>query len=542
MGMIKKLLFLLAFIGFFAEYSTAQIDTSRVFEWNGRQVKYMKIPKGKTLYSLSKETNTPQDSLIAINPELSNGLKTGMIIKIPVGFVAKGVNKPSEKHNASLEHIVKSGETAFGISKKYGLSAEELYRQNPEARNGLKVGSVLVIHPKSGSKIPEKAEQQINQEAEPEKIAQESTKQLDEPSSSCALKGINKPREISVSFLLPFFAAGEEMNAKSKIGLDFYSGCKLALDSLKRAGFVIKARIFDTQSDSSAISKILDKTEFKESELIIGPLYASDFKAVSSFANKKGIPIISPFSQSDAILENAPSAIKITPDQKTMLEEMSRFLLKEKKMANFTLIRNSNAKDQDATNWIADIFKNEGNLPEGKFKEVTYSGVNEVIENLNESSENILIFPTSVQVQVIDAIARLSNNRLGKRITLVGLNDWNSYENIEFDHLNNLNFTYAAPTKPDFSSSASKSFQKKFKEEFKGEPTNYAFQGFDATLFFIDALTRFEKPTLSCLEKMALECGINSCYKFSRTGKDNGLENRYVNILQLNDFVAKKLN
>jgi LysM repeat protein/ABC-type branched-subunit amino acid transport system substrate-binding protein len=542
MGMIKKLLFLLAFIGFFAEYSTAQIDTSRVFEWNGRQVKYMKIPKGKTLYSLSKETNTPQDSLIAINPELSNGLKTGMIIKIPVGFVAKGVNKPSEKHNASLEHIVKSGETAFGISKKYGLSAEELYRQNPEARNGLKVGSVLVIHPKSGSKIPEKAEQQINQEAEPEKIAQESTKQLDEPSSSCALKGINKPREISVSFLLPFFAAGEEMNAKSKIGLDFYSGCKLALDSLKRAGFVIKARIFDTQSDSSAISKILDKAEFKESELIIGPLYASDFKAVSSFANKKGIPIISPFSQSDAILENAPSAIKITPDQKTMLEEMSRFLLKEKKMANFTLIRNSNAKDQDATNWIADIFKNEGNLPEGKFKEVTYSGVNEVIENLNESSENILIFPTSVQVQVIDAIARLSNNRLGKRITLVGLNDWNSYENIEFDHLNNLNFTYAAPTKPDFSSSASKSFQKKFKEEFKGEPTNYAFQGFDATLFFIDALTRFEKPTLSCLEKMALECGINSCYKFSRTGKDNGLENRYVNILQLNDFVAKKLN
>lgn len=540
--MIKKLLFLLAFIGFFVEHSLAQQDTSRVYEWNGRQVKYIKIPKGKTLYSLSKETNTPQDSLIALNPELSNGLKTGMIIKIPVGFVAKGVNKPTEKHNASLEHTVKSGETAFGISKKYGLSAEELYRQNPEARNGLKVGSVLVIHPKSGSKIPEKAEQQINQEAEPEKIAQESTKQLDESPSPCELKGSNKPREISVSFLLPFFATGEEMNAKSKIGLDFYSGCKLALDSLKRAGFVINARIFDTQSDSSAISKIIDKPEFKESELIIGPLYASDFKAVSSFANKKGIPIISPFSQSDAILENAPSAIKITPDQKTMLEEMSRFLMKEKKMANFTLIRNSNAKDQDAANWISDIFKNEGNLPDGKFKEVTYSGVNEVIENLNESSENILIFPTSVQVQVIDAIARLSNNRLGKRITLVGLNDWNSYENIEFDHLNNLNFTYAAPTKPDFSSSASKSFQKKFKEEFKGEPTNYAFQGFDATLFFIDALTRFEKPTLSCLEKMALECGINSCYKFSRTGKDNGLENRYVNILQLNDFVAKKLN
>jgi hypothetical protein len=98
----------------------------------------------------------------------------------------------------------------------------------------------------------------------------------------------------------------------------------LALDSLKRAGFVINARVFDTQSDSSAITKILDKPEFQKSELIIGPLYASDFKVVSSFANKKGIPIVSPFSQSVAILENAPNAIKITPDQKTLLEEMNQ--------------------------------------------------------------------------------------------------------------------------------------------------------------------------------------------------------------------------
>ena len=540
--MIKKLLFLIAFISLFVDQTNAQQDTSRIYEWNGRQVKYMKIPKGKTLYSLSKETNTPQDSLIAINPELSNGLKTGMTIRIPVGFILKNTGKQDEKRHSSLEHTVKAGETAFGISKKYGLTTEELFRQNPEARNGLKVGTVLNIHPKSGGKIPEKAEQQINKEAEPEKAENQQSIELQKASADCNLKDSKKSKEINVSFLLPFFATGDEMNAKSKIGLEFFSGCKLALDSLKRAGFVINARVFDTQSDSSAITKILDKPEFQKSELIIGPLYASDFKVVSSFANKKGIPIVSPFSQSVAILENAPNAIKITPDQKTLLEEMSRYLLKEKKMATFTLIRNSNAKDQDAANWIAEVFKNEGNLPEGKFKEITYSGVNEVIENLSESSENIIIFPTSVQVQVIDAIARMSNSRIGKRITLVGLNDWNSYENIEFDHLNNLNFTYAAPTKPNFSSSESKSFQKKFKEEFKGEPTNYAYQGFDATLFFIDALTRFENPSLSCLEKMAQECGLNSCYKFSRTGKDNGLENRYVNILQLNDFVAKKLN
>jgi LysM repeat protein len=126
MGMIKKLLILLAFTGSFVDQTLAQQDTSRVYEWNGRQVKYMKIPKGKTMYSLSKETNITQDSLIAINPELSNGLKTGMTIRIPVGFISKTADKQTEKQNSSLEHIVKTGETAFGISKKYGLTTEEL--------------------------------------------------------------------------------------------------------------------------------------------------------------------------------------------------------------------------------------------------------------------------------------------------------------------------------------------------------------------------------------------------------------------------------
>lgn len=540
MGMIKYLVCLFAFLGLFVDHATAQQDTSRVYEWNGRMVKNVKILKGQTLYSLSRETKTPQDSLIAINPELVNGLKTGMIVRIPMGFVEKP--KGISKRASSTEHTVKTGETAFSIGKKYGLSSEELFQQNPDARNGLKVGTVLVINPKSGGKIPEKAEQQINKEGEPDKMDSTSPAVVDTDQSLCIEKKKGEVRSLKVAFLLPFFASGEEMNAKSKIGLEFYSGCKIALDSLKKAGFNINARIFDTQSDSSAISKIIETADFKESELIIGPLYASDFKTVSSFANKKGIPIVSPFSQSDALLENSPNAVKITPDQKTLLEELSRFLLKDRKAATFTLIRNSNAKDQDAANWISEIFKNEGNLNEGKFKEVVFSGVNEILSNLNESTENILIFPTSVQVQVIDAIAKLSSNRLGKRITLVGLNEWNGYENIEFDHLNNLNFTYAAPTKPDFTSPASKSFQRKFRDEFKGEPTNYAYQGFDATLFFVDALTRFEKPTLSCLEKMAVACGINSCYNFARNGKDNGLENRYVNILQLNDFVAKKLN
>ena len=160
--MIKNLILLLAFTSFLTSHAYSQQDTSRLYEWNGRMVKYVKIQKGKTLYSLSKETNTLQDSIIAINPELSNGLKTGMVIRIPMGFVEFQGKNESPKRNASIEHLVKAGETAFSIAKKYGLTTDELFRQNPESRAGLKVGAVLKINPKSGGKQPEKSEQQIN--------------------------------------------------------------------------------------------------------------------------------------------------------------------------------------------------------------------------------------------------------------------------------------------------------------------------------------------------------------------------------------------
>ncbi|PKP25127.1 MAG: peptidoglycan-binding protein LysM [Bacteroidetes bacterium HGW-Bacteroidetes-2] len=42
-------------------------------------------------------------------------------------------------------HYVKQGETVFSITKKYNISEEELYRLNPEVKNGLKNNTVLII-------------------------------------------------------------------------------------------------------------------------------------------------------------------------------------------------------------------------------------------------------------------------------------------------------------------------------------------------------------------------------------------------------------
>ncbi|KGO90661.1 LysM peptidoglycan-binding domain-containing protein [Flavobacterium suncheonense] len=48
------------------------------------------------------------------------------------------------------EHKVAKGETAYSIAKKYGISPEDIYRLNPEAKNGVNENAVLLIPSKAG--------------------------------------------------------------------------------------------------------------------------------------------------------------------------------------------------------------------------------------------------------------------------------------------------------------------------------------------------------------------------------------------------------
>lgn len=74
-----------------------------------------------------------------------------MKVRIPVK-TALSKSEPEQstiiKGKSAITHEVQKGETLFSISKKYGLTTEELLMQNPDAQSGLKTGSKLLIYPK----------------------------------------------------------------------------------------------------------------------------------------------------------------------------------------------------------------------------------------------------------------------------------------------------------------------------------------------------------------------------------------------------------
>lgn len=103
------------------------------------------VVKNDTEYSLAKRFETTQEELRRLNPELKDGLKLGMTLTIPK--TSEEIAKEEAEENYVIHEVVKD-DTVYSLTKKYKVSTEELLHLNPELIDGLKIGMILKMKPK----------------------------------------------------------------------------------------------------------------------------------------------------------------------------------------------------------------------------------------------------------------------------------------------------------------------------------------------------------------------------------------------------------
>ncbi|MGX1930722.1 LysM peptidoglycan-binding domain-containing protein [Flagellimonas sp. 2504JD4-2] len=101
------------------------------------------VPPKKTLYSLWKEYGITQDSIIKLNPEIleRGGLKEGMVIRLPK---KKDVSGEVNTENF-IFYEVKPKQNIFRLTQNLKITRDSLYQLNPDLENGLKAGMVLKL-------------------------------------------------------------------------------------------------------------------------------------------------------------------------------------------------------------------------------------------------------------------------------------------------------------------------------------------------------------------------------------------------------------
>lgn len=123
----------------------------------GKKFIVHKVEPKETLYAIGRRYQVSVDEIIASNEEVKDGYaidQIGRILFIPLKTAVNSVKieTPVKKH------MVKSGETLYGLSREYNVSVSDLKKWNQLQSDQLALGQVLIVSAE-GSKSKTNADQ-----------------------------------------------------------------------------------------------------------------------------------------------------------------------------------------------------------------------------------------------------------------------------------------------------------------------------------------------------------------------------------------------
>lgn len=101
------------------------------------------VPAKMNFYRLEQEFGVKSDEIVRLNPEIMErgGLKEGMVIRIPETKMDPGeINTDNY-----IFYEVKPKQNEFRLTRKFGMTWAELIQFNPDLKDGLKAGMVLKL-------------------------------------------------------------------------------------------------------------------------------------------------------------------------------------------------------------------------------------------------------------------------------------------------------------------------------------------------------------------------------------------------------------
>ena len=525
-------------------------DAAQEFESINGNFFVHKVEKGRTLYSLAKEFNLQQKDIIALNPEIDEtGIKEGQEIKIPVKEIKQ--QKPSEEFaktsNTYQTHFVKAGETLYSLSKLYQVSIDSIKLVNNGLLEGLKVDQSIYIP------IKQNRVASIQETSTEVKPLVQSIKQYVQSTVNENHKDVYK-----IALLLPFYLEENQeipenplekkkIYPRSTFAVEFYQGVLVALDSISTDKVKFELLVYDTKGqDSSVTDRILMKSDIKTVDLIIGPLYPSNFEKVARFALKQNIPVVSPVKQSNKVLLGNDNIFKVVSSRTSSINQIVRLVTDSFSRDHLLAIQYQNNQESALVDtyikeYNAAILRKNDTSRYSPVKKVVVSKSDDILLQLKPNANNVIFLPTTNSTFITNLFTALITKLNSKEysdcvVTLIGLEEWMQFENIDIEYFQRLNVHLAVNQFVDYEDEYTKMVIKSYHEKTETYPTNNSFLGFDIASYFGSNFIKF--GSVFSNETNASK-RISTQFSFFKTGVESGYENTYTRMIKFDNYQLK---
>ena len=372
-------------------------------------------------------------------------------------------------------HKVKRKETIFGIARDNGLTIDELIEANPEMKAPgyeLRKGDYIKIpfppnHPEITSVNP----------------------QPQMPTKPVVVERDMRNREIRVGVMLPLHTD----NGDGKRMVEYYRGVLMACDSLRVSGISTDIRAWNL-SEFADVQQVLKDPKTAECDLIIGPLYTKQVKALGDFAQKHDIRVLIPFSiNSNEVFDNGNIFQVFQNGNQTNNGYVFRFYQRFKDShvviidcndststkGSFTTVLRRKLDQEGASYSISNLKSGEA-----KFK-----------QSFSTTKHNVVVLNTSRSQELNVAFAKLNGLLMTAptlKISMFGYPEWLMYINKHLDNFYKFDTYIPSTYYMSPLSHRAEHFKKKYRWNFHQDMQpyhqRYAVTGFDQAYFMIKGL------------------------------------------------------
>ena len=549
------------------------------------------VQAGEDLYDIAKKFGIDVGEFKAINPGLTNTPAVGTVIKVPDIYNTDDYLVHKVEYNertASLLRRWKVSESEFrGINLSVGshvfVNQMVLIPIPKVERVPVAVEPVVddeeVIEPL----MPMEGQEVVLVEEEVLEVLE------------CNPSDDNASKHYKVALMVPLYLydigkldvdkekVQQARKSRSLSFLQFYEGFMMAVKSLTQdEGLHLDLMVMDVTDNELTARDALAEIQNKDLDLIVGPFFSKSFDVVEAYAKEKGIVMVNPLSTRESIIEGNPNVVKVKAGAAGQISDVYHLVKNCYQDANVFIVSQEKELDQDYLNALehqvnqavkAEVsVSNEELLRyareeseeremgerlvstvdvegqvystedlqshptddivlENPVKRYAYSDIGNMKAQLSGVRNNLIIAYGDSNVFATQVLNTLKKEADKKPITLVALPDWTKFEKLLVDNLLDMNAIYFSDFFVDYRDDEVKRFVQRFRNTYKAEPQQYAFEGYDVAWYFLNALMRYGSDMNACLPSFDLPL-LHAQYHFRDMGSNNGVENQAWSVYQ----------
>ena len=515
------------------EYVSTPVTVSKEkVKLNGKVYLSHVVLERQTLFGIAKAYGVNVEELYEANPSLhQTGLQKNAILLVPYreAAVQEEVKTP-QGDGSYTEHTVKWYEDIEDIARRYDVTVKDIMELNGLKSKKLSTRQVLRIPVKAVVAEAVPADSTAMAAVPPaETPAEQAGVPAEQPDST--LLTIRKHEGVDFSLVLPLQAGGRA----GELNMDFYSGVLLALKDMEAEGTKVQAHIYDLSAGLPPVDALV------RSDFVLGPVASRELEAILQRVDSL-VPVISPLDQKATVLSTYyRNFIQVPSAAENQYEDLAEWLKDDADESDrIILISEKGAGNVSAPVAIRSAMAR---------RDLNYEILNYAIvegrsiparlaESMSREGTNRVVVASESEAFMGDVVRNLGI-MLGKDydIVMYAPSKVRTFETIEGSAYHNASLHICTSYFADYTASEVDRFVKSYRSLFRTEPSQFAFQGYDVTRYFVKAVARYGNAWTSRLgaEKAS---GLHTDFLFDTDENGNHFNTAVRRIIFRKDYTT----